>query len=299
MTLDYTSGIIAATLKHSQKTLVDGVSFSIEEGRSMALIGETGSGKTMIAMSLLGLLPKNVHMTEGRIIFDGGELKSAKDFRSLLGSEIVYIPQNGLEFLSPSKTIRSHLYDSLKKLKVKPKLRENTALEKLSAAGFEKPEQLLNKYPFQLSGGMAQKVTIAIAACSDAKLIIADEPTNGLDSKAIEAFLSLLEDLFPKAARLVITHDISVALHCDETLVLCAGKMMERGPSQTLLKNPRHPYTKALINALPENGMVETPLLRSGSGNCPFNKRCPNSAENCSMLSRIKDGLEWWCSEAT
>lgn len=299
MTLDYASGTIFAELKHSRKTLVEGVSFSIREGESMALIGETGSGKTMIAMSLMGLLPKNVRMTQGRVIFRGRELKSPKDYSSLLGVEIVYIPQNGSEFLNPSRTIRSHLYDSLKKMKIRPGQMENIALDKLRAVGFEKPEELLNKYPFQLSGGMAQRITIAIAACSEAELIIADEPTNGLDRKAIEAFFCLLENIFPKAAKLVITHDISVAMHCDETLVLCAGKMMERGPSENLFKNPRHPYTKALISALPENGMVETPVLRPDSDKCPFRKRCTRATENCSMLHMSGVGIEWWCSEAT
>ncbi|MBP3305016.1 MAG: ABC transporter ATP-binding protein [Oscillospiraceae bacterium] len=296
MVLEYDSGCIAARLEHSRKILVNHVTFSLEEGETLALIGETGSGKTMTAMSILHLLPYNVKMEGGRVLFLGQELTERKDIQPLLGVDMVYIPQNGLEFLNPSRTVRLHLYDSLKKLGIRGKTLEKAALEKLSAVGFEAPEQVIGKYPFQLSGGMAQRVTIAIAACSRAKLLIADEPTNGLDYAAKVRFLEMLTFLFPDAAKLVITHDITVAQLCRNTLVLCGGRMMEKGPSPKILTEPKHPYTKALIGALVENGMKETAILRQQAGDCPFFRRCPEAAETCCLARHCAGDTEWWCS---
>lgn len=304
MVLDFDSGRIQARLEHTVKTLVDRVSFSLDEGKSMALIGESGSGKTMTAMSLMGLLPANVRMEQGKIMFEGRELKRPGDFRKVLGTEIVYIPQNGLECLNPSKLVRSHLYDSLKKMGISRSCWESLAIAKLSCVGFTEPEQILDKYPFQLSGGMAQRVTIAIAACSQAKLVIADEPTNGLDHEAKVKFMGMLKEIFPRSAKLIITHDIGVAQLCDRTLVLCGGRMMECGESEELLETPKHPYTKALMGALVKNGMMETPVLREylpsaqPADGCPFFRRCPRAMTRCTLSHRQGNKTEWWCSEA-
>ncbi len=251
--LQYESGHIYARRERSQKTLVREISFQLREGESLSLIGETGSGKTMIALSILGLLPPNVRMEGGGVSFLDRPLPGGKRRRKLLGVDIVYIPQNGLEFLNPSKKVKHHLFDNLKKLGVPSSGLLPAAKEALAAAGFPHPEALLDKYPFQLSGGMAQRVTIAISACSQAKLILADEPTNGLDDAAKTAFKSMLDTLFPSAAKLIITHDITLAALCDRTLVLCAGRMMEQGPSGILLSTPRHPYTQALLGSLVKN----------------------------------------------
>lgn len=296
--LDYVGGEIRARLEKSHKTLVQNVSFTIRAGESLALIGETGSGKTMIALSILGVLPENVGQRGGRVAFCGRALRPGRTLRRLLGVEIVYIPQNGGEALNPSKKVKHHLYDSLKKMRVPGAALHRTACEKLSAAGFMETEEIMELYPFQLSGGMAQRVTIALAACSRAKLILADEPTNGLDMEAKAAFMAQLNGLFPQAAKLVITHDISVAALCDQALVLCGGKMLETGRAAALLKTPRHPYTRALLDALVENGMQETKLLRQETGFCPFYKRCPKADEQCRrQMRRQCDGqVEWWCN---
>lgn len=163
--------------------------------------------------------------------------------------------------------------------------------------GFAQPEAILKQYPFQLSGGMAQRVTIALALCSEAKLLIADEPTNGLDQDSKRQTLSLLNELFPDAAKLIITHDISVAAECDRLLVLCGGRMLETGISSEVLAAPHHPYTKALLGALVENGMRETPALRTETGCCPFYRRCPSARDPCrtEMPRRKANGREWWC----
>ena len=294
--LEFHSGAITAKLESSRKLLVSDVNFTLHKGESLALVGETGSGKTMTAMAIMGLLPSNVEAAGGTILFCGEPIP--KERQRILGVDMVYIPQNGSEFLNPSKKVRHHLYDSLQKLGVPRKEWERTALEKLTDAGFERPEDVIEKYPFQLSGGMAQRVTIAISACSRAKLVIADEPTNGLDEEAKARFMAMLSKLFPDAAKLMITHDMGVAALCDKMIVLCGGKMMEAGSSAALLSQPRHPYTAALIGALVKNGMRETPVLRIGEHECPFYSKCVRAAQNCQCCHRQENGREWWCSRA-
>lgn len=295
--LSCTIGTIRAKLENTSKPLLSDVHFSVSSGESVALIGETGSGKTMAALSIMGLLPTNVTMSDSCIFFCGREAE--KDLmRKLLGVELVYIPQNGAEFLNPSRKIKDHLFDSLRKLGCRKSEMHSRAVSALWISGFEQPESIMEKYPFQLSGGMAQRVTIAISACSNAKLIIADEPTNGLDHSSKQSFKNLLDQLFPEAGKLIITHDISVAALCERTIVLCGGRMSESGYTDELLSNPHHPYTQALISALVENGLNETPLLRTERGRCPFYRRCPKALPEC--LTRIcmqTDGAsEWWCN---
>lgn len=295
--LAYLNGTIEAQLMNSPKTLVHKVSFHISCGESLTLIGETGSGKTLIAQSIMGVLPGNVRLVSGEIAFCGNTLPKGKNLRSMLGREIVYIPQNGHEFLDQSRSVRRQMFDSIEKLDVASPQRYAFACEKLAQVGFTQPEAILEQYPFQLSGGMAQRVTIALALCSKAKLLIADEPTNGLDQDSKQQTLSLLNGLFPDAAKLIITHDISVAATCDRILVLCGGRMLETGISSEVLTAPHHPYTKALLGALVENGMRETPALRTETGICPFYRRCPSARERCrtEMPPRKNNSREWWC----
>ena len=295
--LQYDSGVIAAKLDRTEKELVHKVSFHISCGESLTLIGETGSGKTLIAQSIMGVLPGNVKLVSGEISFCGNDLPRGKKLRSMLGREIVYIPQNGHEFLDPSKSVRRQMFDNIEKLDVRSPQRYAFACEKLAQVGFTQPEVILEQYPFQLSGGMAQRVTIALALCSKAKLLIADEPTNGLDQDSKQQTMSLLNELFPDAAKLIITHDISVAAACDRILVLCGGRMLETGISSEVLSDPYHPYTKALLGALVENGMQETPVLREEPSFCPFYRRCPSAMELCrtEMPLRKANGREWWC----
>ena len=295
--LSYQSGLIIAQRRKSSRTLVRDISFTLRAGESLALIGETGSGKTMTALSIMGLLPVNVTQQNGRILFCGEELSGKKDIRSKLGVEIVYIPQNGMEFLNPSRKVKDQLYDNLEKLGVPAKERKAAAMEKLAAAGLQPPESFLDKYPFQLSGGEAQRVTIAISACSRALLLIADEPTNGLDPEAKDRFLRHIDALFPNAARLFITHDIAVAEKCGALIVLCGGKFIEGGSSESVLRKPNHPYTQALKDALVENGMRETPVLRESGSDCPFYSRCPKAEERCldEIPYQKRAGIEWRC----
>lgn len=295
--LQYHSGVIAAKLDGGARILVQGVSFGIFPGETLALIGETGSGKTMIAQSIMGTLPRNVRTAGYSAELCGRVLPTGRKLRAMLGRDIVYIPQNGHEFLNPSRTVFRQMADSLRRVGVPaPRLREEAG-RLLSAAGFSAPEEILDRYPFQLSGGMAQRVTIALALCAKAKLLIADEPTNGLDTEGKRQFLHLLDTLFPDAAKLVITHDISVAALCSRIAVLCGGILLESGPA-SVLKQPKHPYTKALLGALVENGMAQTPVLRDPEGLCPFYGRCPRAANACLTAEiplHTQDTQEWRC----
>ena len=297
----YACGMISAKLSHGERVLLQDVSFSLSSRERLAVIGETGSGKTMLALSILGLLPANVRMQSGCIEMDGTALPSGKQLQTLRGDKLVYIPQNGAEFLLPVRTVRKQLYDSLKKLGLPRKDFPAFAAEKLRLAGFDAPETILDKYPFQLSGGMAQRVTIALAACSRARLLIADEPTNGLDENGRVQFFSLLDSIFPNAAKLIITHDISVAARCDRVLVLCGGRMLETGTVDAVLGAPHHPYTKALLAAQVANGMQPSPVLREGVSGCPFYTRCPETDAGClngAMQKHTVGMSEWWCCHA-
>lgn len=291
----YKSGTIYAETLSGRRILLDDVEFSIEKGKSYALIGETGSGKTMIAMSIMGLLPKNVKGENLFCSLDSVDISSPVVASSLLGREIAYIPQNGMEFLNPSRTIYAHLIDSLLRSGTPKKEVKEKAKEILSLVGFHDIDQILKSYPFQLSGGMAQRVTVALALSSNAKLIIADEPTNGLDLESSNKMLEHLFSLFSDAAKIIITHDISVASRCENMLVLCGGKTMEKGPS-SFLSSPCNPYAKSLVAALVKNGMKSSPYLRN-MGNCPFSERCPEYSDICEeSLSHYTDGEhEWWC----
>lgn len=297
----YACGAITAKLSRGERMLLRDVSFSLSAGERLAIIGETGSGKTLLALSILGLLPANVRMQGGNIRLDGAALPTGKRLQALRGDRLVYIPQNGAEFLLPARTVRKQLYDSLKKLVLPRKDLPALAAEKLRLAGFDTPEAVLDQYSFQLSGGMAQRVTIALAACSRARLLIADEPTNGLDEAGRAQFFALLDSIFPDAAKLIITHDISVASRCDRVLVLCGGRMLETGASADVLSTPRHPYTKALLAAQVANGMQPSSTLREGVSGCPFYARCPEADAAClngAMQTHTDGKAEWWCCHA-
>ena len=301
LAFSYACGTISAKLSRGERVLLHNVSFSLSSGERLAVIGETGSGKTMLALSILGLRPANVRMRDGCVQLDGAALPAGKQLQTLRGDRIVYIPQNGAEFLLPMRAVRKQLYDSLKKLGLPRKVFPALAAEKLHLAGFDAPETVLDKYPFQLSGGMAQRVTIALAACSRARLLIADEPTNGLDEAGRAQFFALLDSIFPDAARLIITHDISVAARCGRVLVLCGGQTLETGASADVLSTPRHPYTKALLAAQVANGMQPAPVLREGVSVCPFYARCPEADAAClnGAMQKHTDGTtEWWCCHA-
>lgn len=245
--------MIDATLKGGkQDGIVKNISFSIPKGRKLAIVGASGCGKTMTAMAILGLLPDNC-VASGSVCWDSQELLilSEKERRKLLGTKHVLIPQSGADFLNPVLTIGKQMRQTFDKNHIP----RNAQVEKMSLqlrqVGITQPERVLKSYPFQLSGGMAQRVVMAIASTGSPQLVIADEPTRGIDQANRSLFMHNLNALFGKAAVLLITHDISVASACDDILVMQAGRIEEYGKAESVLTKPASPYTKVLLDALP------------------------------------------------
>ncbi len=297
MILDYFSGKIIAKLDRSTVTLVDGVSFSIEEGQTVALIGQTGAGKTIIADSIMRLLPTNVKAVGMKTTFLGEDLQGANSVRKLLGKDIVYIPQGGKECLNPTRKIGAQIADATGRLGIKKKDIPAAVAEKLRLVGLD--EKIANYYPSALSGGMAMKVVLAISACSTAKLVIADEPTNGVDENHKFEYMQLIRTVFPSCGVLLITHDADIAKIADKILVVSNGKMLESGNAREIFDAPLHPYTRAILSALPENGLIPYPKLRDDEGDCPFYSRCSFADEKCIYDIPLKemDGRQVRCAK--
>lgn len=298
-----------AALEYQVRSLTAGascilrdVAFRLDGHDSLALVGESGSGKTMLAMSVLGLLPPNIHPESLRIALDGTDLTalSQRARGRLLGRALVYIPQSGLDSLNPAQTVRRHFDEGCRRLGVPRRLWKARAEESLRLAGLD-PALVAPLYPFEISGGMAQKVILALSASDQARLVIADEPTNGLDAASRGLYIEQLFSAFRNALKIIITHDISLARACDRALILCGGTAVESGPAEQVFSDARHPYTRSLIRALPGPDMQPSPLLREGASPCPFYRRCPSASPVCLApipLQSSPDHREWRCVHA-
>lgn len=237
----------------STEVIVSDLSFTLERGKKLAIVGRSGCGKTMTAMAILGLLPDNC-TAKGRVAWNGKELLALSDSerRKMRGLEHVLIPQSGADFLNPSLKIKTQLRESLKRAAKADKNSRGLLMDQiLTRVGFDEPKSILNSYPFQLSGGMAQRVVMAIALSGTPGLVIADEPTRGVDQENTQRFLRQLDELFDSSAVLLITHDISVAATCDDILVIDTGRCVEYGPSAQIINHPKEMYTQKLICDLP------------------------------------------------
>ncbi len=237
---------------------VDGISFSIEKGKTVGLVGESGCGKTVTAMSIVDLLPKpSGHVLEGEINFKGRDLRKVNgaEKRKVRGGEIGVIFQEPMAALNPVQRIGKQLVEILRlheKISSRAALRKSVEL--LDAVGIPDPGERISNYPHQLSGGMRQRVMIAIALACEPDLLIADEPTTALDVTVQAQILELIQSMQKKLgmAVLMITHDLGViAQNCDEVVVMYAGRVVERAPVRELFANPRHAYTKGLLNSIP------------------------------------------------
>jgi oligopeptide/dipeptide ABC transporter ATP-binding protein len=296
---------IEASFRQTQKNIVGGLSFEVEPGERLGIVGESGCGKTMTALAVFGLLPSNCN-AGGRVYLDRRELLSLSEGERnrLRGTKMAYVPQNGMDFLNPSLTVRTHLYETLKRTGAPKKLWRERSLALLRQTGFSAAavEEVLRKYPFQLSGGMAQRVVLAMGIAASPVLVTADEPTRGIDHESAMEFMALLENLFPRSAVIIITHDISVASTCTRLLVMLGGKMMEYGPARELLTEPKHPYTQNLLAALPERGFAALPpLAREVPGGCPFYSRCTRSRTLCAETpppEQSRGPRRWSCHDA-
>ncbi len=273
---------------------VDGVSFVLDEGRTLGVVGETGSGKSMTALSIMGLLPR----PQGRITAGTVRLRkrnlaalSDRELQGIRGREIGMIFQDPMTSLHPSLTIGVQVQEVLRRhLGLSKRAARVRAIQLLSEVEIPKAEERIDDYPHHFSGGMRQRVTIAMAIACRPKLLIADEPTTALDVSVQAGILRLLSDLQRRhgTAILLITHDMGViAEMADEVLVLYAGQVVEQAQTQDLFERPEHPYTEALLGALPRADTDDIrrralatipgrpPLVTGPTSGCRFAPRCP------------------------
>jgi len=272
---------------------VDGVSFSVEKGKTVGLVGESGCGKTVTAMSIVDLLPKPSGQIEGgEILFKGKDLRKArnKEIRKIRGGEIGVIFQEPMAALNPVHRIGKQLVEILKiHERISSRKALKKAVELLDAVGIPAPEKRISSYPHQLSGGMRQRVMIAIALACEPDLLIADEPTTALDVTVQAQILELMESMQEKLgmAVLMITHDLGViAQNCDEVVVMYAGRVVERAPVNEIFANPRHAYTKGLLSSIPRIDSVRKSELTTIPGQVASIQNFVSGCRFCQRMER-------------
>jgi peptide/nickel transport system ATP-binding protein len=283
---------------------VDGVSFHVKEGETLAVVGESGCGKSVTAMSILRLIPQPPGKIAGSIRFQGKELLALSDreMRDIRGKDISMIFQEPMTSLNPVLSIGRQLTETLRlHAGLGGNAAEARAIEMLSLVGIPEPRRRLDEYPHQLSGGMRQRVMIAIALACNPKLLIADEPTTALDVTIQAQILDLVKELKQRigAAIILITHDLGVVAEVAErVMVMYAGRKVEEAPVAALFRDPRHPYTQGLLGAVPRLGSSLTdgtgrlaeipglvPSLKQRIKGCVFAGRCPRATEICHELA--------------
>lgn len=278
---------------------VNNISLSIAAGETVALVGESGSGKSMTARSIMGLVPSPGYIESGSINFAGQELTSlAEDkLRCLRGNKIAMVFQEPMTSLNPLlKTGEQIIEPLLLHCAMTRKAATEKAVALLAQVGIVNPLQRINDYPHQLSGGMRQRVMIAMALACNPQLLIADEPTTALDVTIQAQILEIIDSLREKTglALLLITHDLGiVAERADKVHVMYAGKIVESAVASELFSTPLHPYTKGLLASLPENAVPGKPLFTikgqptasyAGDPGCPFHNRCNEVMERCATM---------------
>jgi len=275
---------------------VDGVSFTLNAGETLGVVGESGSGKTVTSMSLLRLLPPAARIVGGEIWFQGENLltKSEREMRELRGSQLTMILQDPMMALNPLFTIGAQIAEPLR---IHRRMRGARLVERikelLRGVRIPSPEVRIREYPHQMSGGMRQRIVGAIGISCEPQLLIADEPTTSLDVTIQAQYLNLLKDIQQRSrlAMIFITHNIGiVAKMCDNVGVMYAGKLVERGPVRTIFNQPAHPYTEALLQAVPKltdrskrlwSIEGQPPDLANPPTGCPFHPRCPHAEDRC------------------
>ena len=283
-------------IPHGVVRAVDHVSFELRRGETLGIVGESGSGKSMTALSILRLVQPPGEIGGGPISFNGRsdllEL-SERDMRRIRGAEIGFIFQEPMTALNPVYTIGDQIAEALRVHGRGTRAEARTkSVELLEAVKIPEPERRLRDYPHQLSGGMRQRVLIAIALACQPQLLIADEPTTALDVTIQAEILDLLHEMKERfhLALLLITHDLGVvAGHADRVAVMYAGKLVEQGPMRQIFESPKHPYTQGLLDSIPGgapgqrlraiDGVV--PNLANLPPGCAFEPRCPKRFELC------------------
>ncbi|MFD1864657.1 ABC transporter ATP-binding protein [Planococcus chinensis] len=277
---------------------VDGIDFYIREGEVLGIVGESGCGKSVTSLSIMGLVPSPPgKITEGEILFQNKDLTKLqeKQMRDVRGNDIAMIFQEPMTSLNPLFTIGDQLREAVKihKRDWSKKQIQDRAVEMMKLVGLPRAEDLMKEYPHQLSGGMRQRVMIAMALLCDPKVLIADEPTTALDVTIQAQILKLIKNLNERlnTAVLLITHDLGVVAEtCERVIVMYAGKVVEEGPVHTIFKDPQHPYTRGLLESVPDMrfkkerlysipGNVPKPgTIKTG---CKFAARCEFAWDRC------------------
>ncbi len=275
---------------------VDGVSLSIKQGETLALVGESGSGKSMTALSTLKLINRPGKIVGGSIYLNGVDIvsKTEKEMESIRGNEMAMIFQEPMTALNPVFTIGNQLVEMIRRhKKVSKKQAFERAIELLRIVDIPRPDEIIHEYPHQLSGGMRQRVMIAIAISCEPKLLIADEPTTALDVTIQGQILDLLLEMQKKfnMSILLITHDLGVvAKYADEVAVMYGGQVVEQAPVKQLMNEPNHPYTVGLMSSLPSiknpKNRLETidgtiPPAYDFPLGCRFSTRCSQVMDRC------------------
>jgi peptide/nickel transport system ATP-binding protein len=296
---------------------VDSVDLSVANGATLGLVGESGCGKSVTSLAIMGLLSKNSAEVSGSIRFDGFDLLDVPDgtLRDLRGNRLAMIFQEPMTSLNPSFTIGDQIIETILRHRggSRRQARER-AIELLRRVHIPSPDKRIDEYPHKLSGGMRQRVMIAMALACDPRLLIADEPTTALDVTLQAQILDLMRELKAAsgAAIILITHDLGVVAEvCDEVAVMYAGEIVERAPVDELFANPQHPYTVGLLGSIPRldrrtphlatiEGMV--PNMANPPSGCRFAARCPFVVELCIAtrppLAMVTDGHASRCIRA-
>ncbi len=279
---------------------VNGVSFHVEAGETLAIVGESGCGKSVTSMSIMRLLPQGMAKSAGRITFDGRDLLglTEREMEQVRGNEIGMIFQEPMTSLNPVLTVGFQIQETIAlHQRVSRAEQKRRALEMLDLVGIPDPTRRLQEYPHQLSGGMRQRIMIALALACRPKLLIADEPTTALDVTIQAQILDLLRHIQREqgTAIILITHDLGVvAESTDRVAVMYAGRKIEEAKTSTLLANPQHPYTQGLLSAVPRIGAAQrgrlaeipglVPDLRKKLQGCAFANRCTYAGDVCRTL---------------
>lgn len=276
---------------------VDNISFSVDKGKRLGIVGESGAGKSITGFSILNLLAKPGFIESGEILFNGVDLTqcSEEEMREIRGNKISIIFQDPMVTLNPVLTIGEQIIEViLAHKKVSYDEARTMAIEALRKVYIPSPEQRLKQYPHEFSGGMRQRIIIAIALVTSPQLIIADEPTTALDVTIQAEIMQLLLHLceVENMSLILVTHDLGVVSQVTDTIVVMyAGTIVEMGATESIVLNPSHPYTKGLLNSLPENADEKTGKLHQISGTmpalteipkwCPFYDRCDVRQDIC------------------
>jgi peptide/nickel transport system ATP-binding protein len=276
---------------------VNGVAFSMESGQTLGIVGESGSGKSVMARAIMNILPHRGTVHEGRVLLSGRNMFDVRsgELRQVLGKEVALIPQQPMAALNPVLSIGQQLSESLKlHLSMSDRAARSESLELLSSVRIPEPQRRLDEYPHQLSGGMCQRVMIAMALAARPKLLIADEPTTALDVTIQAQILELLKEQqeVRGMALILITHDMGVAAMCsDRIAVMYAGRFLETAPTRQIFREYRSPYTEALLTAVPRLDRPVHSRLDAIPGQppdparlptgCSFHPRCAYAMPTC------------------